>query len=295
VCFLAGVSAPRHWLLASNSDNPYTTVNHVLAEEGGPHAYLAVRVLVPHAGAAVPWAGMLTRGVNDAGLGFTYAFVLERDMADYPAQEWTARMLATASTVDEALTHMSEGSTLPGNYLIADRSGGMAVVEVGGGRIEVRAPDGASESRSNVWQRLPASAGPTWDADTVSTHRYDRGAVLLGGLRAATPEALYDVLRDHEEDGGTVGRHGRSLCNHGTSNGTISSEIIDPSGHLWFGFGTPCGAHHGHEQDCRTPWGRLVRFSLLPGSGSGDLTTPAGEITPLGVKLLSTLDVRPHL
>jgi hypothetical protein len=287
MCFLAGVRAPNHWLLASNSDNPYTTVNHLLVEHRAPHAYLAVRVLVPEAGTAVPWAGMLTRGLNEAGLGFTYAFVRERDMAGYPAQEWTAGMLANATTVDEALAYLSEESTLPGNYLIADRSGGMAVAEVGAGRIELRTPTGSSESRSNVWRCLSAATEGSWDTDTVSTHRDDRGATLLGELAAATPAALHDVLRDHHEDGGAVGRHGRSLCNHGTSNGTISSEIIDPSGHLWFGFGPPCGTPRGHEQDSRTPWGRLVRFSLHPGTASGALTTPAGEITPLGVRLMS--------
>jgi hypothetical protein len=287
MCFLAGVNAPNHWLLASNSDNPYTTVNHLLADHGGPRSYLAVRVLVPDDGADVPWAGMLTRGVNDAGLGFTYAFVLEQGMADYPAQAWTARMLANASTVDEALTYFSAGSTLPGNYLVADRPGGMAVVEVGAHGIEVRAPEGSGAPRSNVWQFLPGGIEPEWDAETVSTHRYARGVALLGELGEATPEALQTVLRDHQEDGGTVGQHGRSLCNHGTTNGTISCEIIDPTGHLWFGFGPPCGTRQGHEQDSRTAWGRLVRFSLRPGSGSGDLTTPAGEITPLGARLMS--------
>ncbi|TVT24263.1 C45 family peptidase [Amycolatopsis acidiphila] len=281
------MNGPRHWLLASNSDNPYTTTNHLLAASGERHSYLAVRVVVPHADVFVPWAGMLTRGVNDAGLGFTYAFVPEQDMADYPAQEWSARMLANASTLDEALTYLTGDKTLPGNYLLADRSGGMAVVEVGGGRVAVRVPTTGTEARANVWQCLAESPAPSWDDTTASTHRHGRGSELLRALDTATPEALRQVLRDHQEDGGPTGKHGRSLCNHGTTDGTISSEIIDPAGHLWFGFGFPCGSSRGYEQDSRTPWGRLVRFSLAEGSGSGDLTTADGTITPLGVRLMS--------
>ncbi|AIJ23199.1 peptidase C45 acyl-coenzyme A:6- aminopenicillanic acid acyl-transferase [Amycolatopsis methanolica 239] len=287
MCFLAGMNGPRHWLLASNSDNPYTTTNHLLAASGERHSYLAVRVVVPDADVFVPWAGMLTRGVNAAGLGFTYAFVPEQDMADHPAQEWSARMLATASTVEEGLTYLTGDETLPGNYLFADRSGGMAVVEVGGGRVEVRPPATGTEARANGWRFLAEKAAPSWDDSTASTHRQGRGSELLGALDTASPEALRHVLRDHREDGGPAGKHGRSLCNHGTTDGTISSEIIDPSGHLWFGFGFPCGSPRGYEQDSRTPWGRLVRFSLAEGSGSGDLTTADGTITPLGVRLMS--------
>lgn len=287
MCFLAGMNGPRYWLLASNSDNPYATTNHLLAASGERHSYLAVRVVVPPADVVVPWAGMLTRGVNSAGLCFTYAFVPEQDMADYPAQEWSARMLTNASTVDEAITYMRGDSTLPGNYLLADRAGGMAAVEVGGGRVAVCSPTTGAEARANAWRCLTQNPAPAWDDATASTHRHGRGSELLGALDSATPEALRQVLQDHREDGGPVGKHGRSLCNHGTTDGTISSEIIDPAGHLWFGFGFPCGRSRGHEQDGRRPWGRLVRFSLAEGSGSGDLTTPDGSITPLGVRLMS--------
>ncbi|UKD57055.1 C45 family peptidase [Amycolatopsis sp. FU40] len=287
MCFLAGINSPRRWLLASNSDNPYSTTNHLLAANGERHSYLAVRVVVPSADVPVPWAGMLTRGVNSAGLGFTYAFVPERNLADYPAQEWPARMLAHASTVDEAVACLREESPLPGNYLLADRSGAMAAVEVGGGRVAVCGPAADAEARANVWQRLAGNPAPGWDEATASTHRYGRGRELLGALDGATPEALRQVLRDHQEDGGPPGKHGRSLCNHGATDGTISSEIIDPDGFLWFGFGFPCGQPRGDEQDGRTPWGRLVRFSLPEDSAAGDLTTADGAITPLGVRLMS--------
>lgn len=287
MCFLAGMNGPRHWLLASNSDNPYATTNHLLAASGERHSYLAVRVVVPPADVLVPWAGMLTRGVNSAGLGFTYAFVPEQDMADYPAQEWSARMLTNASTVDEAMIYLREDSTLPGNYLLVDRAGGMAAVEVGGGRVAVCGPTTGAEARANVWQCLTENPAPAWDDATASTHRHGRGSELLAASDSATPEALRQVLRDHQEDGGPAGKHGRSLCNHGMTDGTISSEIIDPAGHLWFGFGFPCGRSRGYEQNGRRPWGRLVRFSLVEGSGSGDLTTADGAITPLGVRLMS--------
>lgn len=290
MCFLAGASGVRHWLLASNSDNPYTTKNHVLVEESGRHAYLAVRVVPPPAEKPVPWAGMLTRGVNAAGLGFTYAFVLEPDTPDYPAQAWTGEMLATASSVAEAVAYVREhpaNTVLPGNYLIADRSGGMAVVEAGAGRVEVHLPETRTETRSNVWQCLADSCAPSWDMDTASTHRHGRGADLLHALPEVSPDALRQVLCDHRDDGGPIGEHGRSVCNHGTTDGTISSEVIDPAGHLWFGFGFPCGDRQGYEQDSRRSWGRLMRFSLVPGCGSGDVTTPDGSITPLGVRLMA--------
>ena len=286
MCFLAAVNGPRHWLLASNSDNPYTTRNHLLVADGDGHAYLAVRVLVPQADPSVPWAGMLTRGVNAAGLGFTYAFVPGRNMPDYPMQTWTARMLANAGDDDEAVSYEAANRALPGNYLLADRSGRIAVVEVGTGQMRVHVPT-AAEARTNVWQCLSEGVEPSWETSTASTHRQGRGAELLDALPATTPEALWRVLRDHQEDAAPVGQHGRALGNHGTTDGTISSEIVSPSGHLWFGYGFPCGAARGHEQDARVSWGRLVRFSLVTGCGSGDVTTPDGTITPLGVRLIS--------
>jgi len=96
VCFLAASRGPGDWLLASNSDDPYPTLNHLVVESGDPYAYLAVRVVVPESECTVPWAGMLTRGVNDAGLAFTYAFVRGQDTGSYPSQEWTRTMLARA-------------------------------------------------------------------------------------------------------------------------------------------------------------------------------------------------------
>jgi hypothetical protein len=286
MCFLAGAQGSRHWLLASNSDNPYATLNHLIAAAGEPHPYLAVRVVVPADQAPVPWAGMLTRGVNHAGLAFTYAFVLQQNMGDHPAQDWTAKMLATADSVEDALACIPPRSALPGNYFIADRAGDMAIAEVGNGRVHVHRPEGPRASCTNLWQRLDAQPEASWDAATWSSVRHSRGHAAMGSLDTARVADLAEVLCDHQGETGGAHRRGESLCNHGREDGTISSEILDPAGHLWFAHGAPCGTRRGHEQDWRTPWGRMVRFSVQP-DREGALTTPAGDITALGVTLMT--------
>lgn len=68
---------------------------------------------------------------------------------------------------------------------------------------------------------------------------------------------------------------GSSTCNHGSTAGTVSSEIIDTKNKtLWYCFGPPCG-----RKDKQDSWGKYIPFSLADLPNEGDLTTLDGKIT----------------
>lgn len=68
MCTLVGRVCDRGWILASTSEDPYTVRNQLVRGRGAPHAYVVVRVVTEDPDAPIPWNGMLTRGINAAGL-----------------------------------------------------------------------------------------------------------------------------------------------------------------------------------------------------------------------------------
>jgi hypothetical protein len=289
MCTLLGRPMPNgEVVMASTSDDPYDVLNHVVCA-GGERPYLAVRVLCPPGAEKVPFDGMLTRGLNLAGLGFTYAFVGDPDATEEP-QTWGDEFLRECTTVAEALSWLGtrRGRLLPGNYLSGDAEGDAAAVEVTARDVRARAHDpGSALVCANRWEEHPT---PGTSFETMSEERYQRGRHLLGAAPHPIEHAA-DWIRDHGNGEDDANRdYGGSICNHGRTGGTISGELFDLRGRrLWYAFGWPCGERQGHEESDRTPWRRFTAFAVdridPDTTGLQEVTTPEGGVTTLGMAL----------
>jgi len=248
-----------------------------------PYSYLAVQV-DSSAGEPVPWDGMLTRGVNTAGLAFTYAYVSPSDGPTFLAQTWTADMLATAPNIESAARtiDLNVGKILPGNYLFVDSSDAV-LFEVTRDEVYRRVPRGGVLACTNAWEMSPDSAAVGWVDDTSATFRTERAWNLADKL------SIRQALGDHMgNEFDSAKDRGSTLCNHGRTDGTISSEILEPSaGRLWFCHGWACGGRRGYEQSRLRPWGRYLPFSLENGiHTSAELVNTQGAVTADGVRLI---------
>ncbi|GAA1800283.1 hypothetical protein HC028_16900 [Planosporangium flavigriseum] len=293
MCTLVGRHTGAQWVLASNSDNPYDVTNHVISCVATPYSYLAVEVRCP-GDEVVAWDGMVTRGVNSAGLAFTYAYVPEQSDvpivkdASLPPQTWTRDMLATAATVDEALRFMAEraGQLLTGNYLIGDRDGEPVIAEVSGGRLTLTKSRDGAIACTNVWQTSPDAVPENWPAESASLERSERSWTMLG---AGSGAALAEVLGDHDRAEVDDAGRAKSICSHGTQMGTISSELLDTrSRTLWWCYGWPCGQARGNENVQRSSWGTYVPFRVDRIEADAELVTVDGLITPAGTRVVAT-------
>lgn len=316
-------------LIASVSDDPYDIRTKVIVErpaDGYAYVGTALRALGSSVSAAEysdSTAGTPTRGLNEKGLAFTWAFAWERpDHRPAPGgmkshQAW-GEVMRRCATVGEATRLLNE---LPRDFgaagMLADRHGDCALVEIGRHHVAVRRrlPDetGGTGVNVNCWFDLQAEDGDPragMDVATVpNATRYARATARLAevdghiGLRE-----MRDALCDHGHrerfagENTLVRGHGFSVCNHGSLGkprfdpaepawGTVSAEIIDPAaGLLWYAFGWPCGepADHGDQLLQEASWGRFVGFPL-DGLPAGDYTTLTGELTPLAIRHLDRL------
>lgn len=294
MCTLVAKKGTAGWIVASNSDNPYSVQSQVVSGLGDRHTYIAVRVSAGTADDAnsVPWGDMLTRGVNSAGLAFTYAYVKTASGGEYGCQSWTEDLLGRQSDCAGAIRVIQDrrAEILPGNYLLADSDGDALIVEVSVDDVAIVQPVGDILGCTNVWEKLDTTVADRWRDETASDKRATNGRRLAVASHPA--DLARDVLADH--DGAESDRlrgKGGSICNHGHLEGTISSEILEPSsGRLWFSFGWPCGRFIGHEIEQRRSWGRHFAFDARDVVASEELTTPDGMMTPAGASLVS--DVR---
>jgi hypothetical protein len=292
VCTLLGCAVENAWLLASTSDDPYAVRNQLVCDGESPYGYVAVRVATEDPASPVPWNHMLTRGLNAAGLAYTYAYVHESGNEEGPPQTWAPEMLARCASVGEAveLMRVRLGRVLSGNYLLCDARGGAAAVEVSRTALRVTPAEGGRIVCTNAWKLLPMQVVDRWGAETAAL-RAARAHLLLRDS-SATLHALFSATRDHSDGGADIARpYGASICNHGRQEGTISAEILDPrERRLWWTYGWPCGRARGYEASGRAPWGRFIAFGAATVRVGGEVTTLDGRITPLGVGLISAVE-----
>lgn len=294
MCTLIGTRQAEGWVVASNSDNPYTTRNRVVCGQGSKHVFLAVEVLREPGKPAVPWSGMLTRGVNSAGLSFTYAYVPTASDDRYPPQRWTTELIGSASSCAESIDRIQRihDEALPGNYLIADAGGDAVIIEVGGAGVAVVEPADDVLTCANAWRVLRSDGGGSIDA--TSGMRARQGRQLADNLDGSG--SVTAITRDHvgwQVDPSS--ERGGSICNHGRDYGTISSEILRPGQRaLWWTYGHPCGLRWGHEQDAREPWQRYIRFDVNKVATAGAVTGCDGAVTSLGVRLIGEVETPPR-
>ncbi len=294
MCTLLGRVLGPAWVIASSSDDPYVVSNQLVCAARAPYSYIGVRVLAADPGSPVPWNHMLTRGINAAGLAYTYAYVHEPGNEHAPEQRWPEAMLAQCESVEDAIAVIRRhlGAVLSGNYLLADAAGDAAALEVSRTALRVTRDPGGTLVCTNVWPTLEMAVSDRWGAETAR----DRSA-RVGCLLAEGPfdlPAIFHAMRDHSDGGGDAERpYGVSICNHGRREGTISGEVLDPRHReLWWTYGWPCGEPRGYEAPSRAPWGRYLAFGADRVRGDGPVTTLDGHLTSFGVRLLSRAEDR---
>lgn len=278
VCTLVGRSAgTKEPFLASTSDDPYETRTQVVVRKPA-QGYQYLATTIQSRGQPVPWDGMVTRGVNERGLAFTYAYVEPAEAPDATVSPaaFSMGLISGCADVEAALDYLHQGapSGCTGNYLLLDTTDSLVALAVTDtGSIAVRMGLGA---RTNSWQEYGtrlASKGSVYSRSAA--HRKARAEELLQSISSA--DNAEKLLTDHQgrQDGEQV--YGRSICNHGTEAGTVSCEVLIPSRRsLRYTYGHPCGG--GEEPSA---WTSPREFSLLK-PRDGELTDTDGRLTWAG-------------
>lgn len=325
-CFLIGVtgkgfSKEGDALLGSVSDNPYdvrTFVKRVSPEGKIGHIGTELVSTTEHTLEERGYfarLGETTRGVNDAGLAFTCAMVIEDENLEKPSDptafaDVTEYLMNSCTSVDEAIEAFSSKKAINPAYsvLLADGEGNLAHLEVGNFGVEVK----ERYSRENPGMVLAVNCYLTQafvnynaphtlitNQENNNAARRERGKRVVEEIGELDIASLGKLLSDHENQerdpmkNPVLEAWGYSICNHGTRKtqtyshedlpwGTVSAEIMQPSQKLfWYAYGWPCGQdpEYGDQLYQKNSWGKFLPFGF-----SGDvagkvthLTTPQGE------------------
>jgi hypothetical protein len=296
-----GATSDGSPLLMSTSDDPFTTRTRLVVEQPkNGLRYIATQIVSPPP--MVSWSNMHTRGLNEMGLCYTWSYVTPADeptdatAIGVPYYQWGNFVLSQAARIDQVLSLLEQyPRAFHGNYLFADASGEICLVEVSTHSLRVveRTRDGVI-GRTNHW-----TEGKSFEDEFIacdSRHRCDRVQQLLaehaGGIDR---DRFMEICRDHAGRDDPAICH--SICSHGHDGqgeewfGTVSSEIIDPrSGTLWYCYGWPCGEAPVAPQ--RQPlqdrsWGSYLPFRLRD-IETGEYVTTEGWLTPRALSHLSS-------
>jgi hypothetical protein len=280
-------------LLMSTSDDPFATRTRLVVEQPPDgFRYIATQIISPPP--VVSWSNMHTRGLNEMGLGYTWSYVTPADeptdatAVGVPYYQWGNLVLSQASRIDQVLALLERyPRAFHGNYLFADASGEICLVEVSTQSLRVvqRTRDGFI-GRTNHW-----TEGNSFQDESIacdSRHRGDRIQQLLAEQAGSIDrDRFMAICRDHAGRDDPAIRH--SICSHGHDGqgdewfGTVSSEVIEPrSGTLWYCYGWPCGetpvaAERQPLQD--RSWGSYLPFRLSD-LEAGEYVTTDGWLTP---------------
>jgi hypothetical protein len=336
-CFLIGATGIGNTIggnafIGSVSDDPYdirTFLQVVSPEKGYSHIGTELVSTSMHTLSERGYfakLGETTRGLNQAGLAFTCAMVIEdekipRSSPTVEYSDLTTKILKECDTIDDAITVFELAGKVHPAYtiLLADAQGGLAQLEVGSFGVKVNhrysrtSPGNVFSVNCYVSPSLEKYNAPRTSLSDQSNNnqkRLTRGQqlarLLTGHIGVA---ALASVLSDHanrEMDpmkNPILEGWGFSICNHGTRSkadypyenlpwGTVSSEIMEPSaGVFWYAYGWPCGAQpeFGDQIFQQNSWGRYLSFGLngeKEGKGTILLTTVNGTITSASVRFI---------
>jgi len=327
-CFLIGATGDgltrrKDALLGSVSDDPYDVrtflrlvrPKEALAHIGTELVSTSEHTLLQRGYFARP--GETTRGINEAGLAFTCALVIEDESAkkDPSASlfaDVTNEMMRSCTNVDEAIElFRSKKATNPAySVLLADARGHLAHLEVGNHGLALndrRSPDhpGAVFAvNCYLAEALKSYNAPqTFLSNEKNNNkaRRNRGEELAKTFRDKLDvDTLAQLLSDHHNgerdpvENPVLAGWGYSICNHGTRKqetpssedlpwGTVSAEIMEPSQKkFWYAYGWPCGQkpEYGDQLYQEHSWGRFIPFDFdQPGHDEvKKLTTPEGKI-----------------
>jgi hypothetical protein len=283
-------------IMFSNSDDPFTTRTRlVVVEPSEGYRFIATQIISPPP--AVSFNDMHTRGLNEAGFAYTWAYVMpesepsDREAIGIPLYQFGRLLLSQARTVADAINLVQDyPRAYHGNFLFADAQGEIALVEIStrSMHVETCTLDGLI-ARSNHW--ISEEMAPLGRDSVIwgesSHHRIERAQELLDEQRGdIDAQSLWQITADH------AGKDeiGYSICAHGKEEhwgGTVSSEIIEPRrGRFWYCYGWPCGSQpespeHQVYQD--RSWGTYLTFDL-DDLTPGEYVTTDGRLTSLGIK-----------
>ena len=273
-CTIAAIRSGNRYLLASNSDNPWDTRTKVRFKQGKDWRFVGTELVCPDE--SLPWSNMVTRGINERGIAFTFSYVdcsPELYQGGVTFKDFGDLVLGSFQSLQEIERYLQdEPVQIHGNFLFADAQGNLLVSEIHPRKKYVAWNPSSVVIRTNHFIHLPF-ANEQEMTETCSVLRYQSGEYVLNQNQQTDPFAfLKTLLRNHHLR--EHGAHwGASTCNHGEHVGTVSSEILDPlNKEIWYCYGPPCG-----ERKEMQGWGRHVPFRLSEWNGQ-DLTTLHGQI-----------------
>lgn len=323
-CFLIGVTGPGiskdgDALIGSVSDDPYdirTFLRAVKPADSQPHIGTELfstteHTLVERGYFAKP--GETTRGVNESGLAFTCAMVIEKEAAgkthrQIPFADLTMEMMKKCETVADAIDLFQSAAACTPAYsvLLADANGDLAHLETGTFGVNVnhhytrKNPGMVFAVNCYLSQKLIDRNAPQTVIENTRNNnlaRRERGKQMAQELRGKLDvTGLARILSDHSNrerdpmDNPILEAWGYSICNHGTRHqdtyphenlpwGTVSAEIMQPSKKLfWFAYGWPCGQQpeFGDQIHQEKSWGKFIPFGFnLPEGGNNKNTVLA--------------------
>ncbi|MGF6947868.1 hypothetical protein QF028_000361 [Neobacillus sp. B4I6] len=218
---------------------------------------------------------MVTRGINEKGISFTFAYVdCDSDLYEggIGFKDFGDHILGSFQTLSEIEDYLrNKPVQVHGNFLFADDLGNLLVSEIYPTEKYFKWNPEQVVVRTNHFLNLPY-ANDKEIIETCSILRYQSGlnAINLGDQKDAFL-FLHAILCNHhlEEHGSDWGS---STCNHGETVGTVSSEILDPlNKEMFYCYGPPCG--NGKTMQ---GWGQYVSFKLNNWS-EGEITTLDGK------------------
>ena len=236
--------------LGSNSDNPWDTRTRlVVRRDENSYGIIGTELLSPDCN--VPWANMLTRGLNEKGLAFVFSYVqpVGQDYSNTPGvsfREMARSVLGKCASVDEAEAMLgSMRRAFHGNFIFADRQGGLSLFEISVEKMEVSRIE-KSVIRCNHYtsENMRSLCDPDYMKSVNSMDRFDAANDAFLELTAderSPKEVVEGVLKSHKAKRPAEDEWGHSPCNHGSGCGTVSSEIIDLKNEIfYYCFGWPC-------------------------------------------------------
>ena len=271
---LALKQSSGHYLLGSNSDDPWDSRTRLVCEKLGKYRFIATQLMCS-GDQSLPWANMYTRGLNEKGLGFNYAHVEPNDgnwasESGMTFREFSIKLLSECSDTYEAEKLIrSHPRAYHGNFVMNDRENNAVLFEITTKKLRVVRADGLNDLYLRCNHYI-SKCMQKWDAPDDEAKENSRSRVD-SAYQAYLRSTCKDFDQAHAILGNHVNRHedephwGFSNCNHGAEGGTVSSEIIDTAnGIFYYCLGWPCGEapKHAGQLYQNLSWGHYKAYPL---------------------------------
>ena len=276
-CTLIGVQkSDGTWLVGSNSDNPWKSRTRLLTAKSGSYRYIGTELFCT-GDQNVPWADMITRGLNERGLGFTYAHVEPTD-GNWASEQgvnfhdFSIHLLSECATVKEAEDYIrSVKRAFHGNFIVNDTNQDIALLEVTTKQVNVIRPKDwewpfpITSCNYYISRKMRFYTALEYTITSNSPCRWHNTMLAAQKSNSQGMELIQELLASHEGRLPEDEDWSRCPCNHGKTVGTVSSEIFDTAtGTFYYCLGWPCGSHDALPgQDYQhLSWGQYKAFKI---------------------------------